>query len=99
MGGSVPGRGKRFFSTPKCPEGSGAHPVSYGSVFLGVKRPGHEAHHSPSSIPMVKNEESCTTSPLVCLYLEHAQFYPYMCVCVCIYICVCVMCISVLYIN
>jgi len=38
--------------------GSGAHPASYalvpGALFLGVKRPGHEADHSPPSSAEVK---------------------------------------------
>jgi len=39
--------------------GSGDHPASYpmgtGALCLGVKRPGHEADHSPPSNAKVKN--------------------------------------------
>jgi len=35
-----------------------------GSLFLGVKRPGSEAHHSPPSGAEVKNAWSYTSTPL-----------------------------------
>jgi hypothetical protein len=42
-----------FFFHHRVRSGSGAHPVSYtiatGGSFLGVKRPGREADHSPPS--------------------------------------------------
>jgi hypothetical protein len=38
--------------------GSGAHPASYpvgtGDFFLGVKRPGREADHSPHLVPRLR---------------------------------------------
>jgi hypothetical protein len=60
------------FSLHHCVQnGSGAHPVSYpmgtGGSFLGVKRPGREADHSPSSSAEVKNAWSYTSTPLGCL--------------------------------
>jgi hypothetical protein len=46
------------FSLHRVQNGSGAHPASYpmgtGSSFPGVKRPGREADHSPSSSTEVK---------------------------------------------
>jgi len=34
-----------------------------GALFLGVKRPGHEADHSPPSSAEVKNAWSYTSTP------------------------------------
>jgi hypothetical protein len=46
---------------------SGAHPASYpmgtGGSFLGVKRPGREADHSPPYSAEVKNAWSYTLTP------------------------------------
>jgi len=51
MMGSIPGRGKGFFSAPKRPDGSGAHPASHsvsnGGSFLGLKWLGHETTNDP----------------------------------------------------
>jgi hypothetical protein len=58
--GSIPGRDKRFFSSPQCPYRlCTAHPVSYpvgsGVSFPRIKRPGREADHSPPHRVEVKN--------------------------------------------
>jgi hypothetical protein len=57
--GSIPGRGKRFSSTPQRPYRLWG-PFSlisngYRAVFPGVKQPGREADHSPPSSAEVKN--------------------------------------------
>jgi hypothetical protein len=56
--GSIPGTA-RFFLLHSVQTGSGAHPASNsvgtGGSYLGVKRPGREADHSPSSSVEVKN--------------------------------------------
>jgi len=62
MGVSKPGKGMRFFPTPRRPHrlnGCRAHPASFslekwGSP--GVKRPGHEAESSYPSNTEVKND-------------------------------------------
>jgi hypothetical protein len=59
--GSIPDRGRRFFSSPYVQTGSGAHPASYpmgtGGPFPGGKaRPGRDTDHSPPSSAEVKNE-------------------------------------------
>jgi hypothetical protein len=58
IGGSSPGRGWEFFLHHCVQTGSGTHPASYPvgtrSSFLGVKRPGREADHSPPSCAEVK---------------------------------------------
>jgi hypothetical protein len=47
--------------------GSGAQPVSYpmgtGALSLGLKRPGREADHSPTSSAEIKNAWSYTALP------------------------------------
>jgi hypothetical protein len=52
--------------------GSGTHPASYSmgnrGFFLGVKQPGREADHSPSSSAEVKNAWSYTSIPLIRLH-------------------------------
>jgi hypothetical protein len=51
--GSILARSKTFFCTPQGSDSICPHPVSYPTdteiVFQGVKRPGREAEHSPSS--------------------------------------------------
>jgi hypothetical protein len=59
--GSIPDRGRGFFSIPSIQTGSGAHPASYlmgtGGSFPGGKaRPGRDADHSPPSNAEVKYE-------------------------------------------
>jgi hypothetical protein len=59
--GSIPDRGRGFFSSPCVQTSSGAHPASYsmgtGGSFPGSKaRPGRDADHSPPSSAEVKNE-------------------------------------------
>jgi hypothetical protein len=59
--GSIPDRGRGFFSSPCVQTGSGAHPTSYpmvtGGPFPGGKlRPGRDADHSPLSSAEVKYE-------------------------------------------
>jgi hypothetical protein len=66
--GSIPDRGRGFFSSPCVPTGSGAHPASYpmgtGCSFLGGKaQPGRDADHSSPSSAEVKYESSYTSSP------------------------------------
>jgi hypothetical protein len=61
------------FSLHHCVQnGSGAHPASYPmdtrGLSLGVKRPGREADHSPTSSAEVKNAWSCTSTPPVRLH-------------------------------
>jgi hypothetical protein len=53
--GSIPGRGKRFFST--------ASKQALG-LPLGINRPGREADHSPPSTAEVKNGRAITHSPI-----------------------------------
>jgi hypothetical protein len=59
--GSIPGRGKGFFSNLCVQTGSGAHPATCtmgtGGPFSGNKaRPGRDADHSPPSSAEVENE-------------------------------------------
>jgi hypothetical protein len=67
IGGSIPVRGWEFFPHHCVQTASGAHPASYPmgtrDLYLGVKRPGREADHSPSSIAEVKNAWSYTSAP------------------------------------
>jgi hypothetical protein len=56
------------FSLHHCVQnGSGAHPASYPMSTRGsfpwIKRPGHEADHSPQSSAEVKNAWSYTSTP------------------------------------
>jgi len=55
-------KGREFFPSP----GSGAHAVSYpkliGGSYLGVKRPGREAEHSPPSSAETKKAWSYTST-------------------------------------
>jgi hypothetical protein len=50
--------GQEFLLLRVVQTGSGVHPTSYtmgtGGSFPGVKRPGHEAHHSPATTAKVK---------------------------------------------
>jgi hypothetical protein len=52
---SISGSSKRYFSSPKCQNGSGAHPVCYSMITRG---PGHEAVLSiPSSAGVKKSRD------------------------------------------
>jgi hypothetical protein len=59
---------QRYFSSYKHPDHSGAHPGSIpciqGALSLWVMQPECEAHHSPQSSAMVKNECSYAFTPL-----------------------------------
>jgi hypothetical protein len=57
--GSIPGRGWEFCSSTPCPRpalGPTDPPIQWssGALSLGVKRPGHDADHSPQSSSGVK---------------------------------------------
>jgi hypothetical protein len=66
--GSIPGRGRRhLFPTRSRPVlGPTQSPIQWvpGSIYQGVKRPGHEADHTPPSSAKVKNVWSYTSTPL-----------------------------------
>jgi hypothetical protein len=68
IGGSSPGRGWGFFSTPR-PDRLWAHPASHPigtrDSFPGVKRPGREGDNSAASSAKVKNAWSYTTIPTI----------------------------------
>jgi hypothetical protein len=67
IGSSSPGSGWEFFSSPPDPNRSWAHPAPVqwvpGAIFLGVKRPGSKADHSPPSSAEVKNVWSYKSTP------------------------------------
>jgi hypothetical protein len=42
-------------------------PNGYQGSFPGIKLLGHKADHSPPSSAKVKNEQSCTSTPSICL--------------------------------
>lgn len=67
----IPAR-TRVISSPKIQSGSGAHPASCSmgttNSFPGVKRPGHEADHLPSSYAKVTKEWSYSSTPPVFLH-------------------------------
>ena len=57
--------------------GCGAHPACFQWVtasFPGVKRPGREVNKSPPCIAEVKNEWSCTSSPIHLHDLDRINF-------------------------
>jgi hypothetical protein len=70
--GSVPGRGTDFSILHSAHTGSGSHPASYpmgtGALFLGIKRPGTEADHSPPSSAEVKKAGAIPPLPHTCLW-------------------------------
>jgi hypothetical protein len=47
---------------------SASYPMGTGALFLGVKRPGREADHSPPSSAEVKNGWSYTSTPPIRLH-------------------------------
>jgi hypothetical protein len=61
---SIPGGGWEFFSSSRPALGPIQPPVQWvpGALSLGVKRPGHEADHSPPSSAEVKNAWSYTST-------------------------------------
>jgi hypothetical protein len=63
--GSTAGRNREYSLLHSVQASSGAHLALYamdtGGSFSGVKRPGHEAHHSPPSSAEVKNGEATTS--------------------------------------
>ena len=69
--GSNPGRGNRFFfSSPAMSRQALGQSLLFGRYqvsFLGVKHPGCEVNHSPSSSAKVKNEWSYTSAEPVFL--------------------------------
>jgi hypothetical protein len=58
--GLIAGRGKKFFSSQWHQMGTGPTQPHIqwvlGALSLGIKWPGHEAHHSPPSSAEVKSE-------------------------------------------
>ena len=75
--------GGRDFSHPPRPA-LGAHPASYtmgiGSLFPGVKRPGHGVNHPAHLAPRLKKEYSYTSSPppsLRGLFYDEVYLYLY----------------------
>jgi hypothetical protein len=63
-----PGRVKKFSLLHTVQTGSGVHPTSYkigtGGSYLGVKRQGREADHSPPTSAEVKKMWNYTSPPL-----------------------------------
>jgi hypothetical protein len=59
---------KRFFSSPKSLQTTGAHPASY--LLVAVKWLGFEANHSPASISKVNNDWSYTFYCTLCAFME-----------------------------
>jgi hypothetical protein len=53
----------QYFFLHSVQTGSGAHPGSYLMDTVGVKRPGHEADHSPTSSAEVKNGGALPSLP------------------------------------
>ena len=77
-GHSKPGRGKRFFFSPKHRHRPWAHPASYS---VDVKRPELENDHSPPSGAEVKNKWRSTSTPPTCLHdmYRDLTFYLFIC--------------------
>jgi hypothetical protein len=72
LGVRVPAGAGNFSLNHRIQIGSGAHPASYpmdiGGSFLGVKRPGRKADHSPPSSSEVKNAWTHTSTPPIRLH-------------------------------
>jgi hypothetical protein len=66
--GSISDRCKRIFSPPQRPDRLRGpptpHPTGTGTLSLGVKRPGREADHSPTSTAEVNNGGAIHPLPL-----------------------------------
>jgi len=62
---------EQIFSSPRCLDWLWSQTASYSmgreSPFLGLKRLGHEADHSPQTTAKVKNGGSYTSTSPVCL--------------------------------
>jgi hypothetical protein len=75
--GSTPGKGKRFFSSPKPPDRSVSHPASYivrtGEFFLGVKLSGLETDHLSPASAGFKIEWVYSSTPPIYLYSAHRE--------------------------
>jgi hypothetical protein len=60
-------RSKKNFLSSKLPQNSEAHPITHsmgtGVLPRGIKRPGREVDHLPSSSTEVKNEWSYASTP------------------------------------
>jgi len=85
IGGSRPGRGWEFFSSPPRPYRlwglSSLLSNGYQGLFpCGVKRQGHEANHSLPSSAEVKNAWSYTFTPPIRLHgvVPQGQLYIYL---------------------
>ena len=61
------GKGERFFLFSKRPDCPCSQPTflfsGHSCSLSGVKRPGREVRHSPTSTNEVKNQWSCSSSP------------------------------------
>jgi hypothetical protein len=66
--GSIPGRGRKMFSSSQSPKCPGPHPASYpmgtGTLSPGVNRPGSKADHSSPSSSKVKNDGATPPLPI-----------------------------------
>jgi hypothetical protein len=62
-GGSNPGRGWKFFSSPPRPHQLWGPPNLLSNGYQKVKRPGREADHSPPSSAEVKNARNYISTP------------------------------------
>jgi hypothetical protein len=77
--GSIPGRGKEFFSSLCVQISSEAQPASYPKVTAGKARPGHDADHSRHVVSRSRMNRSYTSSP-ACAFMAvagqiHFTFY------------------------
>jgi len=75
--GLNPGRGKRPFFCPKCPDWPWRQPnfeVYRGSI-PDTRHVGHEINHSPPSIADVQNEWCYTSTTPVCLLVWTRELY------------------------
>jgi len=68
---SIPGRVKKFFSSPQLPTWVWSPPSLLFDALLGAvcqeKWLGHKEDHSFPLSAEVENEQSCTSTPPVCL--------------------------------